>query len=64
MGLYPLPDKNEDMTKVWYLLNLDIEIWKNFVYDNKYEMTKLVHMPVAILLTFNIVHLLIGYSVQ
>jgi len=43
--LYPLPGGDEDGTKIWYPLNLDMGMWMNFFYRDEYEITKPVPAP-------------------
>ena len=36
--LYPLPDGDEDETKVWYPLDLDMGIVTSFFYNKPYYL--------------------------
>jgi len=41
MGMCPLPNEDEDETKIWYPLNLNIRIY--FLSKDGYEISK--HVP-------------------
>jgi len=45
MRLYPLPDGDGDVTKVWYPLDLGMGMRMNFFYGDGYGITKLVPAP-------------------
>jgi len=48
--LYLLTGEDEDETKVWYSLNLGMEIRDEFLYEDVYKITKLVPTLLSFLL--------------